>query len=71
MPTTLIIALSGFVSYRFRQTRAMTIAEFLEIRYSRRFRIFMGCLAFTAGIINFGIFPAVGARFFIHYCVGS
>ena len=25
-------------------------------------------VAFGAGIINFGIFPAVGAQFFIHYC---
>ena len=68
LPTTLIIVLSGFVIYRFRQTRAMTVAQFFQMRYSRRFRIFMGFLAFTAGIINFGIFPAVGARFFIHYC---
>ncbi|MCA9254022.1 MAG: hypothetical protein KDA33_00225, partial [Phycisphaerales bacterium] len=34
-------------------------------RYSRRFRIFTGLVAFVAGIINFGIFPSVGARFFI------
>ena len=37
-------------------------------RYSRNFRIFAGIVAFFAGIINFGIFPAVGAQFFINYC---
>ena len=62
------ITVSGWVIYRFRQTRALTVAQFFEIRYSRRFRIFAGLLAFTAGLVNFGIFPAVGARFFIYFC---
>ncbi len=64
----LIITVSGWVIYRFRQTRCLTLAQFFELRYSRRFRIFTGFVAFAAGLINFGIFPAVGARFFIAYC---
>lgn len=64
----LLIAVSGFVLYRFRQTRALTMAQFFEMRYSRNFRIFTGFIAYLSGIINFGIFPAVGARFFIHFC---
>jgi SSS family solute:Na+ symporter len=63
----LLITVTGFVIYRFRETRCLTLAEFFERRYSRRFRVFMGLLAFLSGIVNFGIFPAVGARFFIHY----
>ena len=63
----LVLTVSGFVIYRFRQTRSLTLPEFFERRYSRRFRVFTGMLAFAAGLINFGIFPAVGARFFIHY----
>ena len=62
------IAMSGWVVYRFRQTRSFTLAEFFEKRYSRNFRIFAGIVAFICGIINFGIFPAVGSQFFMTYC---
>jgi solute:Na+ symporter, SSS family len=68
MPIGIIIALSGWIIYRYRQTRAMTLAQFFEIRYSRRFRIFAGLLCFISGILNFGIFPSAGARFLIHFC---
>jgi len=64
----LILTVSGWVVYRFRQTRALTMAQFFEIRYSRNFRVFAGVIAFVSGIINFGIFPSVGARFFIYFC---
>ena len=64
----LIITLSGWVVYRFRETRCLTLAEFFERRYSRRFRIFAGTVCWVSGIVNFGIFPGVGARFFINYC---
>jgi len=60
--------LSGWIQYRFRETRAMTMAQFLEIRYSKRFRIFAGATAFVSGIMAFGLYPAVGARFFIYFC---
>jgi SSS family solute:Na+ symporter len=64
----LIITVSGWVIYRFRQTRALTLAQFFEQRYSRGFRVFAGLIAFLSGIVNFGIFPSVGARFFIYFC---
>ena len=50
------ISVSGWVLYRFRRTRCLTMAQFFEIRYSRRFRIFAGLLAFLAGLINFFIY---------------
>ena len=64
----LAITMSGWVIYRFRMTRSLTLAQFFEKRYSRKFRIFAGIVAFFAGLINFGIFPAVGAQFFINFC---
>ena len=67
-PLMIVIALTGWVAYRFRETRALTLAQFLEIRYSRSFRIFCGFVAFVAGVLNYAIFPAVSARFFIWIC---
>jgi SSS family solute:Na+ symporter len=67
-PVVLIVVLSGWISYRYRETRVFTLAQFFEVRYSKSFRVFAGILAWLAGIINFGIFPSVGARFFVYYC---
>ncbi len=64
----ILLAVSGWVIYRYRETRAMTLAQYFEMRYSRNFRIFTGIIIFLAGLINFGIFPAVGARFFLYFC---
>lgn len=67
-PILLLLPLTGFIIYRFRSSRVMTIAEFYEKRYSRKFRIFAGMLAFFAGVINYGVFPQVTARFLIYFC---
>ncbi|MDD3155508.1 MAG: hypothetical protein PHS41_11635, partial [Victivallaceae bacterium] len=60
-----VLSLSGFVYYRFRETRAMTLAQFFQMRYDRGYRIVMGGICWFSGVLNFGIFPAIGARFFI------
>ncbi len=64
----LFILLSGFVIYRYRESRVMTMAQFFEVRYSKAFRLFAGALAFGSGLIAYGIYPAVGGRFFVYFC---
>ncbi len=63
---TLLVALTGFVIYRYRETRALTLAQFFEIRYSKAFRVFTGFMAFVSGVVNYGIFPGVSARFLVY-----
>jgi len=68
IPAGVIITLTGWVYYRFRETRCLTLAQFFEIRYTRRFRIFAGMIVWIAGIANFGIFPYVASNFFVYFC---
>ena len=44
-PVTLLVTISGFVVYRYRQTRALTLQQFFEMRYSRRLRLVTGMMA--------------------------
>lgn len=63
-----IFGLLGLIIYRYRETRALTFHQFFEIRYSKGLRVFASFLNVFSGIFNFGVQPAVGARFFVYFC---
>lgn len=65
-PVYIICALTGYCLYRFRETRAMSLGQFLEMRYSRGMRIFGSTLRTFSEVITNMIVPAVSARFFIY-----
>lgn len=66
LPLGTLLSLTGYCYYRFRETRAMSVGQFLEMRYNRKLRIFASGLRSTAEVIANMIMPAVAARFFIY-----
>ncbi len=65
VPVSVILGLSGYCTYRFRETKAMSLGQFLEMRYSRNFRIFAAALRSISEMLANMIMPAIAARFFI------
>jgi SSS family solute:Na+ symporter len=63
-PIILLLSIIGFVTYRYRQTRVLTLAQFFEERYSRAFRIFVGWILFLSGGIGYLVFPLASCLFF-------
>jgi len=61
--TVPLFGICGFGIERFRATKAMSVPQYLEMRYSRNLRILTGITCCLAGVIQMCIFPIVGASF--------
>ena len=66
-PLGIVMGLFGYCTYRFHETKAMSLGQFLEMRYSRAFRIFAASLRSISEMLANMIMPAVAARFFIYF----
>ncbi len=67
-PVSIFISLSGFIVYRWRQTRCLSFGQFIEMRYgSKFFRVFCAVVRTGAEMITNAIGPAIAANFFIYY----
>ena len=67
MPIAMLLALFGFCTYRFRETKAMTLGQFFELRYNRPFRLTAAVIQAFYGVLNYAIFPAVSCRCLMYF----
>lgn len=66
-PVGIIMGLTGYCVYRFRETKALSIGQFLEMRYNRPFRILASTLRTISEMLTNAIGPAIAANFFIYF----
>ena len=54
-PISLFLGLTGFCYYRFRETKALSLGQFIEMRYSRKLRFLASVLRVTAQVGKDGV----------------
>ena len=68
MVAGLLTGLSGFCVYRLRQTEAITLGHYAQMRYgSKGFRIFTGIPLIIAGVATIAMFPAALGMFLTYF----
>lgn len=58
-----LFGIFGFGIERFRATKAISVPQYIEMRYSRKLRILTGFFNSISGILQMSVFPIVGANF--------
>ncbi len=67
IPISVFLSLTGYCLYRYRQTKCLSLGQFLELRYNRPLRIVAATIRTISEMITNAIGPAVAARFFIYF----
>lgn len=67
VPLSLMLSLTGYCFYRFRETKALSQGQFLEMRYNKALRITAAVMRTVAEMTVNSIGPALAARFFIYF----
>lgn len=63
--TTFFVGVTGFLLYRLRAMRVLTIPEFYGRRFGRKTRVLGGVMMAFGGILNMGLFLKVGSMFLV------
>ncbi|MBO4513679.1 MAG: hypothetical protein J5746_13025 [Victivallales bacterium] len=67
-PIMIVMALTGYCTYRWRQTRCLSKGQFIEMRYgSRGFRFVTAVISTVSEMLANAIGPAIATNFFIYY----
>ena len=67
-PIGIVLALTGFCTYRWRETKCLSKGQFIELRYgSRSFRFITAFVSTTAEMVTNAIGPAIATNFFIYF----
>ena len=62
---TFMVGLTGFIVYRLRALKVMTIPEFYGRRFGKKTQILGGIMMALGGILNMGLFLKVGSMFLV------
>jgi solute:Na+ symporter, SSS family len=62
---TLVVGMTGFIVYRLRAMRVLTIPEFYQRRFNKKVRVLGGVMMALGGILNMGLFLKVGSQFLV------
>ena len=60
-----IVGATGFIVYRLRKLKVLTIPEFYGLRFGPKTRILGGIMLTLGGILNMGLFLKVGSMFIV------
>lgn len=62
---TFLVGATGFIVYKLRETKVLTIPEYYERRFGKKVRVLGGIMLTLGGILNMGLFLKVGSMFIV------